>query len=130
MTSSPIGRWHDMVATHDFRDIEALLADEAVFQSPAVHAPQSGKPLVAKYLRAAMSVLNNDSFRYTGEWVGEQSAVLEFEATIDGVYLNGVDLIHWNGDGRIVLFKVMVRPLKGLNLAIEFMGEALKKEKP
>lgn len=130
MKPLPISRWHDAVATNDLSHIEDLLADDAVFQSPAVHAPQTGKALVAKYLRAAMVVLNNPSFRYIDEWVKDRSAVLEFELKIDDIYINGIDLIRWNDDGQIVLFKVMVRPLKGLNMLIDLMGEQLKKAQP
>lgn len=128
MQPTPIVRWHQVVATNDLSTIEDLLADDAVFQSPAVHVPQVGKSLVAKYLRAAMVVLNNDSFCYIDEWIGEQSAVLEFELTIDGIYVNGVDLIHWNDEGLITLFKVMIRPLKGLNTVIPMMGKQLQSD--
>lgn len=123
----PIALWHDAVARNDMSDIESILADDAVFMSPAVHTPQQGKALVAKYLRAAMVVLNKPSFRYVDEWLSPRSAVLEFESELDGIYLNGIDLIHWNDAGQITLFKVMVRPLKGLNMLIPLMGEELKK---
>jgi hypothetical protein len=123
---SPISSWHAAVAANNFDDIERLLAADAVFQSPAVHTPQEGKALVAKYLRAAMVVLNNGSFRYLGEWSAERSAVLEFETTLDGVYVNGVDLIWWNDEGLITRFKVMVRPLKALNSVIPIMGRQLQ----
>lgn len=120
-----IERWHQIVANKDMSQLEDMLADDAVFLSPAVHTPQVGKALVAKYLRAATAVLSNPSFRYVEEWVGERSAVLEFELTLDGIYLNGIDMIHWNDEGRIVRFKVMVRPLKGLNSVIPLMGKHL-----
>ncbi|MBD5633809.1 MAG: nuclear transport factor 2 family protein [Candidatus Eremiobacteraeota bacterium] len=123
---SPIAAWHRAVAENDLRDVEEMLAEDAVFFSPAVHSPQAGKALVAKYLRAAMVVLNNPTFRYTGEWAGERSAVLEFEVTIDGIYVDGIDMIHWDERGRIVLFKVMVRPLKGLETVIRLMGRELQ----
>ena len=125
MTPS-IERWHRAVAENDFALVEELLADEAVFESPAVYRPQIGKPLVAKYLRAAMSVLNNATFRYTHEWSGERSAVLEFEVTIDDTYVNGVDIIRFDESGRIAHFKVMVRPLKGLEKLVSLMGERLQ----
>lgn len=125
MQLTPIPRWHQAVATNDLSQLEDLLADDAVFQSPAVHTPQVGKALVAKYLRAAMVVLNNPSFRYVNEWTNAQSAVLEFEFTIDGIYGNGVDLIHWNDEGRITVLKVMIRPLKALNIVIPMMGKQL-----
>jgi hypothetical protein len=127
MHPSPLAAWHDAVSANDLGHIEDLLADEAVFQSPAVHTPQVGKALVAKYLRAAMVVLNNDTFRYVDEWVKPDSAVLEFELTLGGVYVNGVDLIAWNDEGRIVQFKVMLRPLKALNTVIPMMGRELER---
>lgn len=130
MQPTPILRWHQAVASNDLSTIENLLADDAVFQSPAVHTPQVGKALVAKYLRAAMAVLNNGSFSYTDEWFGDRSAVLEFELTIDGIYLNGVDLIRWNDEGLITQFKVMIRPLKGLNTVIPMMGKQLQGDQP
>ena len=126
MTTNPIPAWHEAVAAGDFAAVERLLAEDAVFQSPAVHSPQAGKALVAKYLRAAMSVLNNDTFRYLGAWSAERSAVLEFEATIEGVYVNGVDMIWWNDEGLITRFKVMVRPMKGLNTLVPIMAKLLQ----
>ncbi len=126
MTPSPIARWHRAVAENDFALVEDMLADEAVFESPAVFKPQNGKPLVAKYLRAAMAVLNNPTFRYTDEWSGERSAVLEFVVTIDEMYVNGVDIIRWDERGRIVHVKVMVRPLKGLQKLVSLMAERLQ----
>ncbi|GGC77320.1 nuclear transport factor 2 family protein [Chelatococcus reniformis] len=125
MRPEVLERWHAYVADPAPDKLEALLADDAVFQSPAVHTPQAGKALVAKYLGAAMVVLNNPSFTYVGEWLGERSAVLEFELTLDDLHVNGVDLIHWNDDGRITLFKVMLRPLKALNTVIPLMGKEL-----
>jgi hypothetical protein len=127
MSTDPIARWHALAAARDAAALADLVADDAVFQSPAVHTPQAGKPLVLAYLRAALAVLGNDSFRYLGEWRGERSAVLEFEATLDGMYLNGVDMIRWNEAGKITHFKVMVRPVKGLQALIGRMAERLQK---
>lgn len=126
MSSDPIARWHRAVEAKDFAAIEDLLAEDAVFYSPVVHSPQAGKALTAKYLRAAMAVLNTPSFRYVGEWRSERSAVLEFEVALDGVHVNGVDMIRWNEEGRIVWFKVMMRPLKALNAVIPRMTEQLQ----
>jgi hypothetical protein len=105
--------------------LDALIADDCVFQSPAVHSPQVGRAVSLRYLRAAMVVLNGPSFRYLGEWVGADSAVLEFEAEVDGLTVNGVDMIWWNGDGQITRFKVMVRPLKALNALVARMAAEL-----
>ncbi len=126
MTSDPIAVWHRAVETHDLAPFEALIAGDAVFQSPAVHAPQTGKAIVTKYLHAALAVLNNGTFRYLDEWHGDRSAVLEFEATIDGIYINGIDLIRWNEAGEVVNFKVMVRPMKALEHIVSLMGAQLQ----
>jgi hypothetical protein len=121
-----IARWHQLVAARDLSGLDDLLADEVIFQSPAVHTPQVGKTVTRRYLEAAQHVLMNDSFRYVGEWFGETSAVLEFETTIDGLQLNGVDMIHWDESDRIVRFKVMVRPFKALQALIPMMARELE----
>lgn len=108
-------------------DVEAVLghfADDVVFRSPAVFAPQEGKDLAALYLRSAMAVLG-PSLRYVGEWYGPSSAVLEFEAELDGLYVHGVDMLRWNDDDRLVSFTVMVRPMRGLTKLVELMQRQL-----
>lgn len=117
--------WHDMVRRGDFAGLRQLLADDCVFHSPVVHTPQRGKDLTAGYLAAAMQVLGNGNFRYVRQVVAERDAVLEFEAELDGIHINGVDLIHWSDEGRITDFKVMVRPLKAVNLLHQKMAAAL-----
>jgi hypothetical protein len=120
-----IARWHEVVENADPAMLEALIADDAVFLSPAVHSPQQGKAIVIKYLTAAMAVLNSGAFRYLGEWRGERTAVLEFEAEVDGLVVNGVDMIWWDEAGRITRFKVMLRPFKALNAVIARMAAEL-----
>ena len=122
-----IARWHEHVERGDPALLEALIAEDCVFQSPAVHSPQIGKAITLKYLRAAMVVLNNESFRYLDEWVREDKAVLEFEAEVDGLIVNGVDMIWWNEAGQITRFKVMVRPLKALNALVARMAAELQR---
>ena len=107
--------------------LNALLHDDVVFHSPVVHTPQVGKAITAKYLTGAMHVLNNASFRYEREIVGPRDALLEFVTEIDGIQINGIDLIRWDEDGLIVDFKVMVRPLKAVNLLHQKMGEMLQR---
>ena len=126
MTEHPIAAWHRLVEQHDPRGLDALLDDEAVFVSPIVHTPQRGKALTAAYLGAAFQVFFNPSFRYVREIIGERDAALEFETEIDGITVNGVDLIQWNAAGRIVEFKVMVRPLKAITLIHERMAAMLR----
>lgn len=121
-----IERWHAIVASRNHDGLDDLLADDAVFQSPAVHTPQVGKAITRKYLVAAFHVLDTGQFRYVGEWLGERSAVLEFETAIGDVQVNGVDMIWWNADGRITKFKVMLRPVKALQTVMPLMAQALQ----
>lgn len=120
-----IARWHELVESGDPSGLEALIAEEAVFLSPAVHSPQQGKTITIKYLSAALTVLNNGTFRYLGEWHGERTAVLEFEAEVEGLIVNGVDMIWWDESGKITRFKVMLRPFKALNAVIARMAAEL-----
>ena len=105
--------------------LSALLADDAVFHSPVVHTPQVGKPVVMAYLVAASHVLGNASFRYVRELVDGDEMMLEFVTELNGVTVNGVDIIRWNADGMINDFKVMVRPLKAINAVWEMMAAQL-----
>jgi SnoaL-like domain len=125
VTPAPIEQWHQVVKSRDPLALQQLLADEVVFVSPVVHTPQVGKALTFAYLRAATQVLNNDSFRYLNHWYNTDSAVLEFECTVEGITVNGIDMIHWNAAGKIDHFKVMVRPLKAINKLHELMGREL-----
>jgi hypothetical protein len=118
-------RWHRIVEEQDTNALDAILADDAVFHSPIVHTPQRGKALTRLYLMAAMQVLANEHFRYVGEWYGRDSAVLEFRSSIDGIEIDGIDMISWDATGRIVEFKVMVRPLKAINLLHDLMRRML-----
>jgi hypothetical protein len=121
---SAVRSWHAVVASRDLALLDDLLADEVVFRSPAVFAPQQGKALTVRYLTSAMLVLG-PSLRYISEWHDHSSAVLEFEAELDGIYVQGVDMLRWNGAGRLVSFTVIVRPLRGLEKLIELMGRQL-----
>ncbi len=123
--SDPIAGWHAYLAARDPALLDALIAPDCVFISPAVHTPQVGKAITLSYLNAAARVLGGAGFRYTGEWRADRSAVLEFETEVDGMAVNGVDIIGWNADGQITAFKVMVRPVKGLMKLIERMGAEL-----
>jgi SnoaL-like domain len=125
MSSGPIETWHRLVKTHDAQGLDALLADGVVFHSPVVHTPQIGKAITKKYLGAAFKVFFNDSFRYVRELQSERDAILEFEVTLDGITINGVDMIKWNDTGKITEFKVMIRPLKAVNLIHQKMGAVL-----
>jgi SnoaL-like protein len=127
MTSSVIERWHQFIGGgHDPAVLDALLDDDAVFYSPAVFTPQEGRQKTTAYLMAAAKMFGGTDFHYVEQWVGDRSAVLEFAATVDGAYVNGIDMITWNDDGRIVSFKVMLRPFKGLQAIMPKMAELLQ----
>ena len=125
-TLSPLDTWHRMVRTNDATDLATLVAEDAVFHSPVVHSPQRGRKLTVMYLSAAFQVFFNPSFRYVREIVGTSDAMLEFETEIDGILVNGVDIITWNDAGLITEFKVMIRPLKGVDVVHRKMGEMLQ----
>lgn len=126
MTPSPLAAWHRIVREGNGSGIAALLANDVVFHSPVVHTPQVGKRITTHYLMAAVQVFFNPSFRYVREVVGERDAVLEFETVIDGITVNGVDMMAWNDDGLVTSFKVMVRPLKAIQLIHEKMAAMLQ----
>lgn len=126
MTEQPpaVKAWHAVVESGDPALLDDLLADDVVFRSPAVFAPQEGRDVAALYLRSAMAVLG-PSLRYVGEWYAPSSAVLEFEAELDGLYVHGVDMLRWNDDDQLVSFTVMVRPMRGLTKLVELMQRPL-----
>lgn len=128
-TPAEIGlkRWHDIIESGDPSGLPAIIAEDAVFRSPAVHTPQEGRDLVTAYLAGAMKVLGPD-FRYDDEWVRERDAVLLFASTVDGLQVQGIDLIRWDDDGQIADFTVMIRPFKALQAVMGRMLEELTRE--
>lgn len=126
MTTRTIETWRQLVAGKDIAGVDLLLAEDAVFHSPIVDTPEVGKAVTLRYLAAAFSVFSSESFRYVREVVGEHDAVLEFLVEIDGVIVNGVDMIKWNDEGRIVDFKVMLRPLKALKVMHQKIAASLQ----
>jgi len=129
MIQDTVAAWHKLLKTKDAAGLDDILADNVVFYSPVVHTPQAGKPITTLYLTAALHVFVNDSFKYLREVVSGNNAVLEFTTVIDGITVNGVDMLTWNTDGKITEFKVMVRPLKAINLIHRMMADMLEKMK-
>lgn len=126
MTRPPaIAAWHALAEARDPSKLDDLLAEDVVFQSPIVHTPQLGKAITKKYLAAALEVLGVENFRYVGEWCAENSAVLNFVAVIEGVEIDGVDIISWNADNQITGFKVMVRPARAMQILGPLMAAKL-----
>lgn len=119
-------QWHEAVRARSLARLDDLLADDAVFHSPVVYSPQHGKELVKLYLAGAMQVLGNETFRYVREVVQGTHAVLEFEATVDGIYVNGVDMLTWNERGEVTEIKVMLRPLKAIEVVRQRMAAMLE----
>jgi hypothetical protein len=130
MSPSPpptIAAWHRVVEAKDPALLGDLLAEDCVFRSPAVHTPQEGKQVTTAYLSAAMVVLG-PTLTYRREWYADDSAVLQFEAELDGRTVDGIDMITWGDDGRITEFAVMVRPVKALHKLMELMAAELFRE--
>lgn len=126
MSTPAIETWHQLIREKNAAGLDDILADDAVFHSPVVHTPQQGKALTKLYLSAAIMVLGSSNFEYVREVVGESDAVMEFTAEINGIVINGVDMVHWNADGKIDDFKVMIRPLKAVNLLHSLMKQMLQ----
>ena len=123
-----IKHWHEVASNGSTPDdLMTILHPDAVFHSPVVHTPQQGRPIVIAYLSAAGETLGNDSFRYLREVVDGDTAILEFQTEMDGILVNGIDMITFDEDGLITDFKVMVRPLKAINKVWEMMGAQLEK---
>ena len=124
-----IQRWHQAVKTRNISILDELLADDAVMLSPIVHTPQRGKVITKMYLMGAVQTLGGEHFKYTREIYRDGFAVLEFETQVDGKSVNGVDIISWNEKDQITEFKVMIRPLQGINALHKAMGKALEQLK-
>jgi len=122
-------RWHGFIKSQDHIVLWDLLHPDVVFESPVVHTPQRGRDITFKYLTGATKVLGGPTFTYVGEWTSATGAVLEFASQIEGITINGVDIITFDADDRITHFEVMVRPLKAVNLLHRLMGEQLAKPK-
>ena len=125
-TPAALTAWHRIAADRNPAGLADLIAENAVFRSPAVHTPQEGKALTIGYLTAAVNVLG-PTLTYHRSWLAADSAVLEFTVELDGKQIHGVDMIGWNSDDRIDSFTVMVRPFKGLQVLIEHMAAELQR---
>ena len=125
MQPKVIEKWHAIVKSRDVNALKSLLAADSTFWSPILHTPQRGRDLVMFYLGGAMKVIGNERFRYVREIVGDGDACLEFETEIEGIVINGVDLIRWDRNDQIVDFKVLLRPLKAMTKVQEHMAALL-----
>ena len=121
-----IQKWHEVLKNDDQGLLENLIADNAIFSSPVVFTPMEGKEITMMYLSAAGQSFNMEKFKYTKEIHDGMNSVLEFETYIDDISVNGVDIIEWNEEGKIVNFKVMIRPFKAVQKVQQKMVEALE----
>lgn len=129
MAEETLRQWHELVKKRDPAGLDDILDEECVFHSPVVHTPQRGKKITRFYISAALQVLTNEHFRYVREVLSGDQAVLEFVTEMDGIEINGADLIQFNEQGKIIDFKVMIRPLQAVNLLHQLMGQSLESKK-
>jgi len=125
MKSKAIDAWHHILESRKPEMLNDLLGENVIFHSPVVHTPQLGKAITLTYLTAAFYVLYNNTFKYVREIVSDHDAALEFTVEIDGIIVNGIDLITWDDTNKIIEFKVMIRPLKAVNLIHQKMSAKL-----
>jgi hypothetical protein len=143
MIEKTVADWHRHLSGRLPGGLDELLHDDVVFYSPIVYTPQEGKAVTKLYLEAAGQTLPGDrpdgdhapgghpgGFRYTKQVLAGHVAVLEFETTVEGKYVNGVDIIRCDDDGRIVEFRVMIRPLQAVNLVHRQMAAMLESMRP
>lgn len=129
MTIDILSVWHELVKSRNSKGLRDLLADDVVFHSPVIHTPQVGKAITAHYLAAAFHVFSDESFQYIREVTSPRDAALEFQVEMDGITVNGIDMLKWNDEGQIVEFKVFIRPLKAINLIHQKMAAMLEAQK-
>jgi len=129
MTNKLVADWHAYMDSPSEGALRDMLHEDCEFLSPVVFTPQKGRDLTMMYLLSAGQVFGDTAFRYTNELVGESRMVLEFESEMGGKYVNGVDIIDFNDEGKITRFKVMVRPLQAVNMLLERMGAMLEQMK-
>ena len=124
-----LNNWHELIKNKTVDQVSTLLADDVTLFSPVIHTPVQGKKMVSMYLTAAFHTFLNGTFNYEREFTGDNSAVLEFSLSMNGIDINGIDMITWNEQGKITEFKVMIRPYKALNMINEQMSAMLDKLK-
>ncbi|NNC69240.1 MAG: nuclear transport factor 2 family protein [Flavobacteriaceae bacterium] len=127
--SKGILTWHQFIEQRDITILDEFLADDVILYSPVVFTPIKGKFFVKMYLMAAEQIIANENFEYLNSFSKDNDAVLEFKTIIDGITVEGVDMINFNNEGKLKSLKVMVRPLKAMNIVHQKMGEFLEKMK-
>jgi hypothetical protein len=123
-----VDQWHHVARSGDCSALHGIIHDDAVFESPVVHTAQHGKAITIKYLSAAVMTLKGPGSEFVGEWSGDMSVIVEFKSEVDGITIDGIDMIGFDETGLITHFKAMVRPLKALNLLHRKMGQMVAAE--
>ena len=124
-TKEFLDKWYQGYRSDDPEFLEEILDESVTFSSPVVFKPIEGKEMTKLYLMGAGITFDMENFRYVREVVEGLDVILEFETFIGDVSVNGVDMIKWNEEGRIIDFKVMVRPLKAIGALQKKMSESL-----
>jgi len=126
-------KWHQYFDNRDLKILDEILAKDVSFHSPVVHTPQNGKKITMIYLSSAFKLLadpdTDHDFKYIREVTNDRHFMMEFKCSIDGIQINGIDMIEINDEGKIINFKVMIRPIQAINIVHKKMGEMLKKNK-
>ena len=125
--SKGLKTWHQFIKNRDSSLLDDFLADDVVLYSPVVFTPIEGKFFVKMYLMAAEQIIANKNFEYVSEISQENYTVLEFKTVIEGVTIEGVDMIMFDDSNKLKSLKVMIRPLKAVNMVHQKMGEFLEK---
>lgn len=129
INTSVLAKWHEIIRQKNIDGLNGLLADDVVFFTPVVHKPLFGKKATILYFSGALKVFFNETHHYVREIAGTHDAALEFEVLVDGIPINGAEWIKWNDRGKIIELKVMLRPVKSVNLVHKNMGKILKTHK-
>ena len=125
-TKNFLDKWYQVYRSDEPELLEEILDESVIFSSPVVFKPIEGKEITKLYLMGAGITFNMDKFIYVREVVDGLDSILEFETYIDDILVNGVDMIRWNAEGKIIDFKVMVRPLQAIGALQKKMSEALE----
>lgn len=129
MSAEGINDWHTFLRTGDVDILERMLADDCVFESPVMHTPSLGKAKTREYMIAAQKLVGSPDLEFVQEFDMGDRAVVEFSVDLNGVTINGVDLIKWNEQGQVTHFKVMVRPLKAMQAMSDAMMAMMQRER-
>ena len=124
-TKKFLDKWYQVYRSDEPEFLEEILDESVIFSSPVVFKPIEGKEMTKLYLMGAGITFNMDKFTYVREVVDGLDSILEFETYIDDILVNGVDMIRWNAEGKIIDFKVMVRPLRAIEALQKKMSESL-----